>query len=78
MLLLSVCRNIFRQTLSNEKGTEYGEAVKENEVAGIAEEIKTTLRNKLAFTPIIKMIPPGTLEKSQYKIEYFERVYEKI
>ncbi len=56
---------------------EYGEAVNESELEGIASEMKTTIRNKLAFTPIIKMIAPGTLEKSQYKIEYFEKLYEK-
>ena len=56
---------------------EYGEGVNESELEGIASEMKTTIRNKLAFTPIIKMIAPGTLEKSQYKIEYFEKLYEK-
>ena len=55
---------------------EYGEEAKESELEAIAEEIKTAIRNKLAFTPKIKMIPPGSLEKSQYKIEYFERLYE--
>jgi len=55
---------------------EYGEEVRENEIEGLAEKIKATVKNKLVFTPVIKMIPPGTLERSQYKIEYFERAYE--
>ena len=56
---------------------EYGEGVKEDELGALSEEIKMTMKNKLVFTPIIKMIPPGSLEKSTYKIEYFEKVYEK-
>jgi phenylacetate-CoA ligase len=56
---------------------EYGEGVKDEELESLSEEIKTTIKNKLVFTPIIKMLPPGSLEKSTYKIDYFEKVYEK-
>ena len=55
---------------------EYSDKVKKREVESLAEEIKITIKQKLVFTPIIKMIPPGTLEKSTYKIEYFERAYD--
>ena len=55
---------------------EYGEEIKENEIEGLAEKIRAAVKNKLVFTPVIKMIPPGTLERSQYKIKYFERAYE--
>ena len=55
---------------------EYGEEIKENEIKGLAEKIRAAVKNKLVFTPVIKMIPPGTLERSQYKIKYFERAYE--
>jgi phenylacetate-CoA ligase len=56
---------------------EYGKDVKEAELEALANEIKTTIKNKLVFTPVIKMIPPETLPRSQFKIEYFERAYEK-
>ncbi len=60
-----------------EMKVEYGEGVPQNELAGLAEKIKATIKNKLVFTPVIQMIPPGSLERSQYKIEYFERSYEQ-
>lgn len=56
---------------------EYGEEVKADELEALAKEIREEIRKKLVFTPVIKMIPPQTLERSQYKIDYFERVYEK-
>jgi phenylacetate-CoA ligase len=56
---------------------EYGEGVKEADLEGLAAEIKQTIKQKLVFSPIITMIPPQTLPRSQYKIEYFERTYEK-
>ena len=56
---------------------EYGEGIKDEDLVSLSEEIKTTIKNKLVFTPIIKMVPPGSLEKSTYKIDYFEKVYEK-
>jgi phenylacetate-CoA ligase len=56
---------------------EYGEGVKDAELQSLSEEIKTTVKNRLVFTPVIKMVPPGSLEKSTYKIDYFERAFQK-
>jgi phenylacetate-CoA ligase len=56
---------------------EYGEGIKDEELESLSEAIKTTIKNKLVFTPVIKMLPSGSLEKSTYKIDYFEKVYEK-
>jgi phenylacetate-CoA ligase len=56
---------------------EYGEGVKDDQLESLSEEIKMTIKNKLVFTPIVKLVPPGSLEKSTYKIEYFEKAYEK-
>jgi len=56
---------------------EYGEGVAEKELEALAGDIRNKIRGKLAFTPKIKMIPPATLERSQYKIEYFEKVFEE-
>lgn len=56
---------------------ESGENVKEDDIEVLAKQIKTAIKNKLVFTPIIKMVPFGTLERSTYKIEYFEKIYEK-
>jgi len=56
---------------------EYGQGIKGDELEPLSEQIKMTVKNKLVFTPIIKMVPPDSLEKSTYKIDYFEKVYEK-
>ena len=55
---------------------EYSDKVNERDIESLAEEIKNDIKQKLVFTPIIKMIPPGTLEKSTYKRDYFERLYD--
>ena len=56
---------------------EYAEGVKDDQLESLSEEIKMTIKNKLVFTPVVKLLPPGSLEKSTYKIEYFEKAYEK-
>jgi phenylacetate-CoA ligase len=56
---------------------EHGSVVREEEIAGLAAEIRETIKKKLSFTPVVIMIPPETLPRSQYKIEYFERAYKK-
>jgi len=56
---------------------EYGEQVEAAERDMLSEQIRKSIKEKLVFSPKIKMIPAGTLEKSTYKIEYFEKAYEK-
>ncbi len=56
---------------------EYSKDVKESEVAALADEIKKTIKTRLAFTADLKMVPPETLPRSQFKADYFERVYEQ-
>ena len=56
---------------------EYGEEVKKGEIDALSKEIKETIKQKLVFSPIIEMLPPQTLPRSQYKIEYFEKAYEE-
>jgi phenylacetate-CoA ligase len=56
---------------------EHGEDLPEDSLQGLAERIRQTMREKLVFTPVVEMIPPGTLPRSEYKIEYFERLYEE-
>ncbi|MEW6266529.1 MAG: AMP-binding protein [Thermodesulfobacteriota bacterium] len=60
-------------TLKIEPG---GEVPAEN-LAELAEEIRRVIRERLVFTPIVEWVPPGSLPRSQYKVEYFEKVYEK-
>jgi phenylacetate-CoA ligase len=43
----------------------------------LAERLTRTIKEKLVFTPVIEMIGAGTLPRSEYKIEYFERAYEQ-
>lgn len=56
---------------------EYGEEYPADKTEELAGRLKQTIKERLAFTPVIKMIKPGTLPRSEYKIEYFERVYEQ-
>ncbi len=56
---------------------EHGEGRHGDGIGDLAARIKRSIKEKLVFTPDITMIPPNTLERSEYKINYFERVYEK-
>jgi phenylacetate-CoA ligase len=55
---------------------EYGEEYPPAKADELAAKLKKTIREKLVFTPVIQMIPPNTLPRSDYKIDYFERAYE--
>jgi len=55
---------------------EYAGQPDEAELEKLTQEIRGVMRGKLVFTPRIEWIPADTLEKSQYKVEYFERTYE--
>jgi phenylacetate-CoA ligase len=52
---------------------EYGEQVKNEDLPMLGERLKTAIKEKLVFTPVIEWITAGTLERSQYKVEYFEK-----
>lgn len=54
---------------------EAGAGLKTEEQDAVAEKIRGTIREKLVFTPRIEWVPADTFEKSQYKVEYFERAY---
>lgn len=56
---------------------ERGEDFPADEAEELAEKLKRTIREKLVFTPVIEIITAGTLPRSEYKIEYFERAYEE-
>ena len=56
---------------------EYGKQVKIENLPMLGERLKTTILEKLVFTPIIEWITAGTLERSQYKVEYFEKAYDE-
>ncbi len=56
---------------------EHGEDFPAGRREELAARLRQTMREKLAFTPVVEMIPPGTLPRSEYKIEYFERAYEE-
>ncbi|MBS3809941.1 MAG: AMP-binding protein [Desulfobacterales bacterium] len=42
----------------------------------LGERIRQTIREKLVFTPKIEWVEEGTFERTQYKVEYFEKAYE--
>ena len=54
---------------------EAGVGLKTEEQDVVAKKIRSTIREKLVFTPRIEWVPVDTFEKSQYKVEYFERAY---
>ena len=49
--------------------------MKPDEKETVAQKIRSTIREKLVFTPTIKWVPADTFEKSKYKVEYFEKDY---
>jgi phenylacetate-CoA ligase len=56
---------------------EYGEQYPADKTDELSTKLKKVMREKLVFTPVIRMIPPMTLPRSDYKVDYFERVYEE-
>ncbi len=56
---------------------EHGEGVTGDAIKDLAGRLKKSIKEKLVFTADIIMIPPNTLDRSEYKINYFERAYEK-
>ena len=55
---------------------EYGEQIKKEDLSMLGEKLKTSIKEKLVFTPAIEWIKAGTLERSQYKVEYFEKAFD--
>jgi len=54
---------------------ESGAGLNSEEQDVVAKKIRSTIREKLVFTPRIEWVPADTFEKSQYKVEYFEKTY---
>ena len=56
---------------------EHGPGLSEGELDDLKETLTRTIREKLVFRPVIELVPPDTFPKSEYKIEYFEKLYEQ-
>jgi phenylacetate-CoA ligase len=56
---------------------EVREGLQPEELKRLGENMIRVIREKLVFTPRIEWIPAESLERSQYKVEYFERAYQK-
>ena len=56
---------------------EYGENMKKDDLEQLGIKLRTAIREKLVFSPVIEWVSSGALERSQYKVEYFEKPYEK-
>lgn len=56
---------------------ERGEGFPPDNSDELAGRLTRTIKEKLVFKPVIEIIPPNTLPRSEYKIEYFERAYEE-
>jgi len=54
---------------------EYGEKVSKDELSTLEQEISKAIREKILVTPKIELVPPGSLERSEYKTIFFERRY---
>ncbi len=51
--------------------------MKKDDLEQLGIKLRTAIREKLVFSPVIEWVSPGELERSQYKVEYFEKPYEK-
>jgi len=56
---------------------EGGEHLKPKEFEMLGENLRKAIREKLVFTPRIEWIAAGSLERSQYKVEYFEKTFQE-
>jgi phenylacetate-CoA ligase len=56
---------------------EHGHGLSSADLEELKETLTRTIREKLVFRPAIELVPPDTFPKSEYKIEYFEKLYEK-
>ncbi len=54
---------------------EHGEDIRDDDLAGLANEISLCLHNKLKVRPAIEWVRPGTLEKSMRKTDIFVKAY---
>lgn len=55
---------------------EHGPDLSEQQLEELKEELTGAIREKLVFRANIELVPPDTFPKSEYKIEYFEKLYE--
>ncbi len=55
---------------------EYGESFLEERVDELARRLGKAVEEKLALAPVLSMVPPYTLQRSEYKMDYFEHSYE--
>jgi phenylacetate-CoA ligase len=56
---------------------EHGHGYSPTELEELKESLTRTIREKLVFRPVIELVPPDTFPKSEYKIEYFEKLSEE-
>ena len=56
---------------------EMREGLKPEESQRLGKNIIREMRERLVFTPRIEWVPAESLERSQYKVEYFERPYQE-
>jgi len=56
---------------------EGGEHLKPKELEMLGENLRKAIREKLVFTPRIEWIAAGSLERSLYKVEYFEKAFQE-
>jgi len=85
-VIQSICPDSEMRIVLPHKGPSFGDniTIKVEQAGGaspeqleeIGDRIRTAVRKKLDFTPVIQWVPPNTFEKSQYKVDYFERAYE--
>jgi phenylacetate-CoA ligase len=56
---------------------EHGPDLTQEDLDALKEDLTHAIREKLVFRPAIELVPPDTFPKSEYKIEYFEKLYEE-
>jgi phenylacetate-CoA ligase len=56
---------------------EGGKHLEPEALEKLGQKLRKMIRERLVFTPRIEWIPAESLERSQYKVEYFERAYRE-
>ena len=55
---------------------EFAEDLPKSELEALRKELEKAIPDRLHFTPRVDLVAANTLERSQYKVEYFEKTYE--
>jgi phenylacetate-CoA ligase len=56
---------------------EYGEGLQKEDLTALTDEVQEQMHRMVKIRPEIQWIPPRTLQRSDKKTQYIEKLYEK-